>query len=257
MEKLIVIKVGGNALEELSASFYEQLADWHTQGKKIVIVHGGGNKISELSGQLQLTVKKKKGIRITDAATLEVTRMVLLGYSQPQLLQQLTAHQLPALGLNAAIDQLVTGTYLDQATFGFVGKVTKVNQACFDTLLARHIGVLAPLALDSAGTWLNINGDSAAAAIASLLGAEALYFVTDVPGIMQAGNVLTKLSYQQAMTLQQEKVITAGMMPKIAAAFQALQYGVASIQITNDLQKIGTVITKEGVMQDDYVSSNI
>ena len=257
MENVIVIKIGGNAMNDLTEAFYSQLAEWRRMGRKIAIVHGGGNKITEFSQKVHLPVRKENGIRVTDFATLEITRMVLLGYAQPQILQQLAQHDLAAIGLHAASNHLLLGTCLDRDRYGFVGEITQVNEPYLSSILEKDIGVLAPLAIDQSGNRLNVNGDTAAASVASLLKAEALYLVTDVPGVLKDGKVIKQLTAKQTTTLQQQNIITAGMQPKLKAAFHALKSGVQKIVITNVLSQAGTTILKEGAQTYDYTISNV
>ncbi|KRL05426.1 acetylglutamate kinase [Liquorilactobacillus oeni] len=257
MENLIVIKVGGNTLNQLQPDFFRQLQSWLRQKKKILLLHGGGTKISELSQKLKLAVHKANGIRITDEKILEVTRLVLLGNTQPQLLQQLALHSLPALGLNAADQFLLQGDFLDKQRYGFVGKIKHVNFNLLEKILAKQIGVLAPLALTKSGQWLNVNGDSAAAEIAGLLKAEELYLLTDVPGVMSAGQVLPLLNQKKAADLQKTNVITTGMQPKILAAFHAIETGVSQVKITDHFYNSGTKIIQEGVNNNELTFSNL
>lgn len=98
MKDLIIIKIGGQAISELTDDFFEQLAVWRTQGKKILLLHGGGPLITKLCQQLQVPVVKEAGVRVTDAQTLALTKLVLLGQAQPLLLQKLSDHQLPVVG---------------------------------------------------------------------------------------------------------------------------------------------------------------
>ena len=245
MNNLIVIKIGGNAMTELTPAFYHQLKQWRMEGNHILLVHGGGNKISDYCEKLQLPVVKKQGIRVTDDATLEITQMVLLGLIQPQILQQLAHHRLEAIGLNAAMNTLVQGDAIDRATFGAVGKITQIQTALFEGLLTDYIGVIAPLALDAQGGWLNINGDNAAAELATLLHAEALYLVTDVQGVLKDEKVIPSLTKEQAQQLYAEGVIGEGMQPKLNAAFYALEGGVADVQICSNTLTGGTQFSKE------------
>ncbi|VDG31554.1 acetylglutamate kinase [Lactobacillus plantarum JDM1] [Lactiplantibacillus mudanjiangensis] len=248
MKKLIIIKIGGAAIQQLTTAFFHQLQTWHLQGHRILIVHGGGPMISQLMTRLQLPVKKMNGLRVTDDQTLALTKLVLLGEAQPALLTQLAQHHLPVIGLNAADNQLLVGDYVNQAQLGAVGKVTTVNQSYLQASLAHHIGVLAPLALTATGHWLNVNADVAATALAQQLQAEKLVLLTDVPGIIHHGNVLTTLSPHQAQTLTQQAVITAGMRPKVQAAIQAIQAGVAQAVITNAIDQPGTAIIQEAAI---------
>ncbi|MCI1633909.1 MAG: acetylglutamate kinase [Liquorilactobacillus nagelii] len=245
MKDLIVIKIGGTSIEQLRPEFFEQLRLWHQAGRKILLIHGGGREISALTQKLQLPVKRENGIRITDQATLQLTRMVLLGQTQPKLLVQLLQHNLPAIGLNAADHQLLQGELLDFTKYGYVGRITAINQAFLKPLLQKQLVITAPLAL-LGNQWLNINADSAAAAIASLLQADELFLLTDVPGVLKAGQVLPTLTVAAAKRLKAAKIITTGMQPKIAAAFQAARCGVNHVNITNQLSATGTqIIQKE------------
>ncbi|WP_010580642.1 acetylglutamate kinase [Liquorilactobacillus vini] len=241
MKDLIVVKIGGRATEQLQTDFFQQLADWQQVGNQVLIIHGGGREITALSQQLHVPAKKENGIRITDLTTLELTKMVLLGETQPQLLTQLFKHHLPAIGLNAADHHLIVGKLLDFEKYSYVGEITAVNEEFLAPLLATQIGVLAPLALTE-HEWLNVNADSAAAAIASLLQAQELYLLTDVPGVLKANQVLPTLNIAQAQRLKAAKIITTGMQPKISAAFQAANAGVKHVRITNQLSATGTMI---------------
>lgn len=240
MSQIIVIKVGGNATNHLTNEFFEQLRAWRKVGKQILIVHGGGPQISEWSNQLELPVNKINGIRVTSQQTLKVTQAVLLGLVQPALCSQLSAHGLPVIGMNATGQAVAFADYLDQAVYGEVGSVTAINEAYIKHALSAGIGVCAPLAATHAGNYLNVNGDVAAAAIARLLGAEKLYLVTDVPGVMVNSQVIDQLSLQKANQLFEAEVIKSGMKPKIKAAFDALKHGVKEVEITNQLQHPGT-----------------
>ncbi|MFD1420451.1 acetylglutamate kinase [Lactiplantibacillus songbeiensis] len=248
MKNLIIIKIGGQAIRQLTERFFQQLQAWQAQGKQLLIVHGGGPMITTLTTQLQLPVHKVHGLRVTDAQTLALTKLVLLGDAQPALLTQLNQHHLSALGLNAADQQLLTGTPLDQQRLGYVGQVTQVNQVALQALLAHQIGVLAPLALTTEGQWLNVNADMAATALAQQLHAEKLVLLTDVPGIMHHGMVMRSLSPKQAQRLTAQAVITAGMRPKVQAAIQAIQAGVQQAVITNAIDQPGTAIIKTEVV---------
>ncbi|MGF2384521.1 acetylglutamate kinase [Lentilactobacillus otakiensis] len=245
MSQIIVVKIGGNAINNLTEEFFEQLRIWHQMGKQILIVHGGGPQISEWSNQLNLSVKKINGIRVTSPQTLKITQAVLLGLVQPTLCRQLSAHGLPVVGMNATGQPVAFGEYLDQSIYGEVGKVTAINQDYIKEALANGIGVCAPMAATEAGNYLNVNGDVAAAGIARLLGAEKLYLVTDVPGVMVNRHVIDHLSLKKANQLFEAEVIKSGMQPKIKAAFEALKHGVKEVEITNQLQHSGTNLSVE------------
>ncbi|PIO82702.1 acetylglutamate kinase [Loigolactobacillus backii] len=243
MTQTIVIKVGGNAINELDANFFNQLRQWREAGKQILIVHGGGPIITEWSKKLHLSVKKINGIRVTDQAVLAVTKAVLLGLIQPQLLSKLSANNLLAIGLNASDQHLLVGETLNQSLYGEVGKITQVNLLLLRQLLQKQIVVLAPLAQTKTGDWLNVNADLAAAEIASQLNATKLVLMTDVPGVMTKGQVMSHLNWPKAQQLLGKQIIKTGMAPKIKAAFQALNKGVAQALITDDLAHAGTTLT--------------
>ncbi|CAM3007370.1 acetylglutamate kinase [Lentilactobacillus buchneri] len=243
MSQIIVVKVGGHATDQLTEEFFEQLRSWRQMGKQILIVHGGGPQISEWSAQLNLPVAKINGVRVTSSQTLKVTQAVLLGLVQPALCRQLSAHGLPVVGLNAGGQPVLVGDYLDQAVYGEVGEVTGINRDYIDHALADGIGVCAPLGVTKSGKNLNVNGDVAAAAVARLLGAEKLYLVTDVPGVMVNSHVIDQLSLQKANQLFEAEIIKSGMQPKIKAAFDALKHGVKEVKITNQLQHSGTSLS--------------
>lgn len=240
MKETIVIKIGGNASDQLPATFFKQIKDWWEQGKKILIIHGGGPQISQWSEKMHLSVKKIDGIRVTNSDTLNVTKAVLLGLVQPKLCQFVANAGLPVIGMNASDNHLLQGNYLNQSEYGEVGKVTKINKRWLDEQLKDQIGILAPLAQTADGHWLNVNADMAAATIAIQLGAESLVLLTDVPGVLNSGKVVPQLTETAANQLFQKDVIKSGMMPKIQASFRALKNGVNQTFITNDLGRPGT-----------------
>nr|WP_246147534.1 acetylglutamate kinase [Secundilactobacillus folii] len=243
---LIIVKIGGNAISQLNHEFFEQLRQWRQAGKKVLLIHGGGPQISKLATQLGIPTNKQHGIRVTDAATLALTKMVLLGDAQPALLKRLADAGLPAIGLNAADQQLLTGNYIDQEKYGYVGNIIGVNELILSKILADQIGVLSPLALTKAGEWLNVNADTAAADVARLLKASQLYLLTDVPGVLKGGEVISALIPQDVSQLIADNVISAGMQPKLSAAVKAVHAGVQAVRITDQLTHPGTIL-KMGV----------
>lgn len=247
MSKLIVIKVGGQAIQQLNAAFFQQLHTWQARGYRLLIVHGGDPMITSLATRCQLTVQKVNGLRVTDEAMLAVTRLALLGDAQPLLLAKLAAHELDVVGLNAADNQLLTGEPVDFEHLGYVGRVTTVATKRLMTDLTHRVGVLAPLALTATGQWLNVNADMAATVLAQQLHAEKLVLLTNVPGIMHDGTVMAQLSLRQVQRLTKAAVITAGMRPKVQAALQAIQAGVQQAVITNAVENPGTAIIQEVV----------
>lgn len=240
MKKTIVVKIGGNASDQLPITFFKKLKTWWLEGKQVLIIHGGGPQISQWSEKLQLPVEKIDGIRVTDSKTLDVTKAVLLGLVQPKLCQFISNSGLPVVGLNASDNHLLEGKYLNKAEYGEVGKVTDINSEWLQEELQDQIGILAPLAQTKDGHWLNVNADMAAATIAIKLHAESLVLLTDVPGVLNSGKVVPQLTENDADELFEHHIIKSGMMPKIKASFTALRNGVEQTFITNDLGRPGT-----------------
>lgn len=239
----IVVKIGGVASDNLTPSFFETIADWQAAGKKVVIVHGGGHYISEMMEKMALTVTIKDGLRVTDPQTLEVTRMVLLGQVQPLITTAFQQAGFHAVGLNAGCDQLIQGEVIDEEKLGHVGKVQQINAAFLKLLTEKkHVPILAPLGITPEGQWLNINADEVACQVAASLQAEKLYLLTDVPGIKQECKWLSAVSFEEIPRLIAEEVVTGGMLPKLKSAEKALKAGVASVCITDSVDRLGTQI---------------
>lgn len=248
-----MIKMGGVASDNLTAAFFEQIAKWQAEGKKIVIVHGGGHYISEMMALLDLNVQIKNGLRVTNAQTLEVTRMVLLGQVQPMITTYFQKAGFHAVGLNAGCDQLICGTTIDYEKLGYVGQVTSINHQLIELMTQKnHIPVIAPLGITSNGQWLNINADEAACKIAAALKAEKLFLLTDVPGIKKGNDWLEEISFDEVEEFIQEKIVTGGMLPKLVSAKKALVTGVKSVCITNTIEHLGTEIHPQKMVSCSY-----
>ena len=243
MTQIIVVKIGGVASDNLTEDFFKQLRKWKKLGKKVILVHGGGHYITTMMERLNFPLSVEKGVRVTSPEVLEVVKMVLLGQVQPGLITALTTQGFPAVGLSAADHHLLTGEHIAEATLGQVGKVTQVKSEVLLNLLAQDIiPVVAPLGLTANGEWLNINADVTASAIASALGAEKLYLLTDVPGIKYHDQLLKRLSLKLAAQMEAEGAFFGGMLPKVEQALWALKHGVKTVHITDRLQGTGTTL---------------
>jgi acetylglutamate kinase len=248
MQDVIVIKLGGVASDNLTETFFKQISAWQKEGKKIVVVHGGGHYISEMMERLKLSVQIKAGLRVTTEEALTITKMVLLGQVQPMITAYFQQAGFSVVGLNASSSQLITGEYIDQHTLGAVGEVVEIDTGLLDDLLSMaHLPVVAPLGLTKAGEWLNINADHVACKIAEAMEAEALYLLTDVPGVKKADTWLKQLTPVEITQLKAMDVIKGGMLPKIESAQTAIESGVKKVHITNQINKAGTIIRKEEV----------
>ncbi|HLI87374.1 MAG TPA: acetylglutamate kinase [Ktedonobacteraceae bacterium] len=220
--KTLVIKLGGSTLEN-QRDVLQDIVWLHTLGSHPVLVHGGGPYINEWLGKLNIPTHFENGLRVTDAQTLEVVRMVLLGQVNQSLV--LMAAQLggKAVGLSGTDGNMVRAHIADER-LGFVGEIDAVDPAPVQALIEQgYIPVVAPLGADENGACLNINADLVAAHLAGALNAEKLIFLSNVAGICRSdGSLISELSEEQARKLIEEGVITGGMIPKVSACLDAL-----------------------------------
>ncbi|MBC2062650.1 acetylglutamate kinase [Listeria marthii] len=249
MKNTIVIKLGGVASDNLTESFFRQITTWQATGKKIVLVHGGGHYITKMMEALDIPVETKKGLRVTNKQALEVTKMVLIGQVQPAITTAFQKRDIPVIGLNAGDTGLLEADQLSDTDLGFVGKITKVKTDLIEQLLGENIiTVIAPLGINSEHDWLNVNADTAACEVASALNAEALYLLTDVPGVKNGAEIISEIATAEIDKLQTTGVIKGGMIPKLASAAFAAENGVGQVIITNSLQTTGTKIKNKVVI---------
>lgn len=221
----LVIKLGGGILAQ--RQILEECLWLRAIGTSLVIIHGGGPAITAWLNRLQIPTTFKQGLRVTDAPTLDVVRMVLCG----QINQGLVAltSQMPmggkVVGVNG-VDARVFQAHIAHPALGFVGEMDAVSPDLLTVLLAHHyLPILAPLAQGPGGIVLNINADLAAACVAEAIGAETLLFVSDIPGICRAdGTCLTHLSEQEARQMLAEGTISGGMIPKVQAALRVIKH---------------------------------
>ena len=233
----IVIKVGGGALEDKSTlrKCAQAIVELARDDHRIAVVHGGG---AALTRTLKLLGKQSdfvNGLRITDAETRDVALMVLAGIVNKNLVAAITAAGNPAVGLCGG----------DGATFrarkkqtkgydlGFVGEISAVESRWLEAIWGQSgIPVISSVALGSDGEYYNINGDQMAAACAIACHADALIFLTDVPGVKDAeGSVMPWLNMKDAAALVEHEVIAGGMLPKLEACGHALKRGVGRVRI--------------------------
>jgi acetylglutamate kinase len=226
-----VIKLGGSTLGAHDTSLRD-IAAARRAGTPIVVVHGGGAAISAWLERAGITATFVRGLRVTDAASLEVVVAVLGGLVNKTLVAQLSALGAPALGLSGA-DSLVLQAERFDPELGFVGRVTRVNPWPIEELLGLgYLPVLAPLAIEltrDAAQVLNTNADTAAGEIAAALRAERLVFLTDVEGVLDgAGRLVARLSADDARGMVTSGVAGGGMIPKLEAAVVAARAGCAT-----------------------------
>lgn len=230
----VVIKLGGHAMgsDEAMEEFARDVVLMRQVGVNPVIVHGGGPMINAMLKQLQITSEFVNGKRVTDAATMEVVEMVLSGLVNKRIVQAINRQGGRAVGLSGKDATLITCTQTDPE-LGFVGTPDIVNpQLLRDLTEKEYIPVIAPLGAGRGGETFNINGDTAAGAIAAALKADRLLLLTDVAGVKDAnGDVVTDLTSSQIKEMTENGTIAGGMIPKTETAVDAIAGGVRAAVI--------------------------
>ncbi len=230
----VVIKLGGHAMgsDEAMASFARDVVLMQQVGANPVIVHGGGPMINAMLERLNIQSEFVNGKRVTDAATMEVVEMVLSGLVNKRIVQAIGAQGGRAVGLSGKDAQLVTCTQTNPE-LGFVGTPSVVDASILEDLFSSNIiPVIAPLGAGENGETFNINGDTAAGAIAGALKADRLLLLTDVAGVKNAdGEVLTEMTAAQIRKLTADGTIAGGMIPKTETALDAINEGVRAVVI--------------------------
>ena len=252
MEKLNIIKIGGNIIEnESSLKEFLRLFS-NLEGKKILI-HGGGKLASSIASKLGIPSKMVNGRRITDAATLEVITMVYGGLINRNIVAKLQAMHINAIGLTGADANSITSDKrpVKEIDFGFVGDVKKVAKTSINKLIeANFIPVFCAITHDGNGQLLNTNADTIASQIAigmSTLYETTLYYCFDLKGVLKDVNdrnsVIEHINFKTYTQLLDDKIIVNGMLPKLENCFHALQNGVHTVNMGNT-----SMLTKENKM---------
>ncbi|MBM3156984.1 MAG: acetylglutamate kinase [Chloroflexi bacterium] len=235
---MVVIKIGGSTLGSHDTTL-DDLVTLQKKGIIPVVVHGGGNRITEWLKRMDLGTSFVRGMRVTDAPTLEVVVAVLAGLVNKELVAAIIARGGKAIGLSGVDGGLIEAK-VENPELGYVGEVVKVNPEPIKAVLTSgYIPVIAPAGfrLDNSSNdpvaLLNINGDVVASEIAAALKAERLIFLTDVPGVRDGENkFLPRLSVAEARSMINSGVISGGMIPKVEACLKALDK-VPSTQIVD------------------------
>ncbi|HVN51565.1 MAG TPA: acetylglutamate kinase [Acidimicrobiales bacterium] len=233
----IVVKYGGNAMvdPDLAARFAEDIVLLQAVGIRTVVVHGGGPQIGDLMARLGKVPEFRDGLRVTDAETLDIARMVLVGKVNRDIVSAINVHGPLAVGLSGEDAGLITA-HVRHPELGFVGDVADVNPAILERLLAESlIPVVSTIGADPSGQAYNINADAVAGAVAVALGAEKLVYLTDVAGLLRdvddPDSLITRISAPELEALIGEGVLSGGMIPKISACLEALDHGVGSAHL--------------------------
>lgn len=230
----VVIKLGGHAMgsQEGLESFARDVVLMRMVGVNPVVVHGGGPQINDLLKRLDIRSEFRGGKRVTDAATMEVVEMVLSGLVNKQIVQAINAQGGKAVGISGKDANLMVCTQTDPE-LGLVGTPAKMNPDFLRSLAAAEIiPVIAPIGAGPNGETFNVNGDTAAGAIAASLQADRLLLLTDVAGVKNAaGEVLTEISPDQIRDMIADGTIAGGMIPKTETALEAIKGGVRAVVI--------------------------
>jgi acetylglutamate kinase len=221
--QVIVVKVGGNAIEQARDETLLDIVLLRYVGMQPVLVHGGGPEITAMGERLGLKAEFKDGLRITDDKTMEVVKMVLTGKVSPDIVGAINRLGGQAVGMSGEDGPSIIAEPLGP-DMGFVGRVTQINREPITALLGRgYIPVIASIGLGYDGHAYNINADTVAAEIAVALGAAKLILLTDVPGVLGVdGEVVAVLSRDDAQHRIDSGAVTGGMIPKLQACLRAL-----------------------------------
>jgi acetylglutamate kinase len=222
--QIVVIKVGGNALEQARDETLLDIVLLRYVGMQPVLIHGGGPEITAMSERLGLKAEFKNGLRITDDKTMEVVKMVLTGKVNPDIVGAINRLGGQAVGMSGEDGPCIIAEPLGP-DMGFVGRVTQINREPITALLGRgYIPVIASIGLGYDGHAYNINADTVAAEIALALGAAKMILLTDVAGVLGVdGQVVAVLSTEDARNRIEAGEVTGGMIPKLESCLRALE----------------------------------
>ncbi|HRB05113.1 MAG TPA: acetylglutamate kinase [Ilumatobacteraceae bacterium] len=233
--QVVVVKYGGNALagateSDALALFAQDIVLMHQVGMRPVVVHGGGPQISDLMSRLGKKAEFRNGLRVTDAETVDIVRMVLIGQVNPQLVAAINVHGPLAVGVSGEDAGLIRAVARDPE-LGFVGDVESVNPMILRGLLDEEfIPVVATIGTDANGQAYNINADTVAGAIAEALGAEKLVYLTDIEGLRRvvddASTLIRQTTPEELDALMADGTIAGGMIPKVESCVHAVRNGV-------------------------------
>jgi len=267
--KKVLVKFGGSAMltEDGQEKFAQDVVVLQKTGIRPIVVHGGGPEITRAMERMGKEARKVNGLRVTDSETLEIAEMVLLGKINSGLVSRIQRHGGKAVGISGKADGMLLCTRLEpvmtrgsngeqtEVDLGHVGQISKVNPKLLDLLSDNgFIPVLSPIGVDSEGNSLNLNADTAAAKLATAVGAEKLVLMTDVPGVLKepgnADSVISRLRVSEIDPMIEDGTISGGMIPKIQASRDALESGVGSVHILDgklDHSLLVELFTDEGI----------
>lgn len=236
--RIIVVKYGGAAMKDsnLKEKVIRDIVFLSCVGLRPVVVHGGGPEINSWLDKLGIEPQFKNGLRVTDAATMDVVEMVLVGRVNKEIVSLINQAGGSAVGLCGKDGNLVKARPQGDEGIGFVGEVSAMNPRLIEALVKDgYIPVISSVAADDDGQAYNINADTVAGEIAAALGAEKLILLTDTPGILEnykdPSTLIAKLDIQQARKLIESGIVGGGMIPKVNCCVRSLAQGVKASHI--------------------------
>jgi len=236
--RTMVIKYGGAAMKDgsLKDKVIRDIVFLESVGVRPVVVHGGGPEINSWLSKLGIEPQFKNGLRVTDAQTMDVVEMVLVGRVNKELVALIHRAGGLAVGLCGKDGNLITARPVDQENVGFVGEVASVDPKLVKSIVeSGYVPVISSVAADETGQAHNINADTVAGEIAAALDAEKLILLTDTPGILEdykdPSTLLYKLDIQEARDLIAKGIVGGGMIPKVQCCVRSLAQGVRAAHI--------------------------
>lgn len=254
--QIVVVKYGGSVLFDSDAlrSFCQDVVLLQVVGLRPVVVHGGGKEISHWLQKAGKEAVFIDGLRVTDSETMEITEMVLSGKVRNAIVSQISLAGGRAVGMSGKdshLFQAVRRIHHTGEDLGLVGEIETVDASLLKILLpAGVIPVISSVGFNKFGETLNINADEAAASVAGALQASKLIYLSNVPGILKDGKLLTRLTTEEARALRKDPAIQGGMIPKLDSSIRALDSGVSRVHIIDGSVEHGVlleVFTDEGV----------
>lgn len=233
-DKIVVIKYGGNAMEneQLKQNVMEDVVLLSEVGVKLVLVHGGGPDINQTLHMVGKESKFVNGLRYTDKETMDIVQMVLAGKTNKNLVNMISKLHAKAVGISGMDGHIIEAQKMvSENDLGYVGQIVKIHpELIFKLILDGYIPVVASVGTDCQGNIYNVNADLAASAIAGALNAENMIFVSNVPGVLKnpedEDSIMTNIHISDVPKLEEDGIITGGMIPKVECCVDCVRQGV-------------------------------
>lgn len=234
-DQTLLVKIGGSMAvdEQALMGLCSALAQLMTLGYRLVLVHGGGKDINENLTLLKQPPQFIDGLRVTDAAVLKMVEMTLSGFVNKKLVKLLLSESCMAVGISAVDAKLIEAKLPEsESQLGYVGQVDQVNPGIIQHLWkGDFLPVVSPVSWGGGQDSLNVNADIAASEIANSLKVDQLLFISDVPGVLEEGSVISHLDRELIDSKIQSEVISGGMIPKVRSCLDSLSQGISKVHI--------------------------